>query len=183
MQDLILSYSSITFAGVQPITNGWQNHAVGSARTSEAVPSEASISSLSEASLQASIPDKPAPKGEERRGEFRHAVKDATSLQPVQEDQNSQRDAAREKDPMENFQWVHAPRGTTQPARGGREPPGGGVEPRRGEVEEMPSAPLSTEEVGNKAELLIAAATKESVSSAEPASALSSDAGELLLDS
>ena len=127
---------------MQPAVNGWQNHAGGSAKTSEAVPSEASLSSLSEASLQTSIPDRPGPKaGEERRGEFRHAVKDATSLQPVQEDQHSQRDANRDQAPGVGFVWVQAPpRGGTQPAKGGKEPASSGAGPAKDAAEKEESA-------------------------------------------
>ena len=154
----------LTSTGVQPVCNGWQSHAMGSAKTSEAVPSEASISSLSEASLQTSILDKPGPKApEERRGEFRHAVRDSTSLQPVQEDQQSQKEASRDQQSRVAPVWKNAPpKGGSQPARGGTEPPRGGSQPARGVAEK--EAPGIERSSGKPEDSLFFSASEEGVS-------------------
>ena len=167
----------LAYAGVQPIANGWQNHNVGSAKTSEAVPSEASISSLSEASLQTSLPDKPSQKAaEERRGEFRHAVRDASNLQPVQEDQQTQKEASRDQNSAPV--WTNAPpRGGSQPARGGTEPPGGGARKEPSGVE-APSEKLKDSLPASASDKKV----RELDSSAGPELALpqpSTDRGEL----
>ena len=93
-------------AGIHPAANGWHGGhssipSISSAIASEAVPSETSASSLSEApsssvreiaTTKPHAADRATPRGLEGRSEARTSSREVKGLQPVQEDQQPQRE-------------------------------------------------------------------------------------------
>ena len=101
-----LTTAASAAGALPPLINGWKHHgaaSLSSARTSEAVPSEASVSTLSEApssiardTASGQLPDRQPPRNptDERRQDARHMLREIAGLQPVQEDQHASRDGS-----------------------------------------------------------------------------------------